>query len=139
LDSYLFDKTYDKYIDSVNPQKEIGMYKLSILKLQNDKHGYFFTASEYEKIESKKNRASDHEIIDTLLFKFDKNNKVFYSQYKSLKGNYELEGNKSRFFKGDTYPVLKLKNEEYYYIDGHWYFYIRSRGNRLFETASPCN
>jgi hypothetical protein len=135
LNEYTFDATYDPVEDSLQPPYERGIYEVNILKLEKESSRYFLSVKEYEKKISKKDTAGNHEILDTLRLGFDAKSKVFYSEYKTLKGPYSLDG-KSKVFKGEQYPVIKLLSNEYYFINNYWY--DRVRGNCLVEAFSPC-
>jgi|GEM_PF-4074378 len=138
LDSYVFDKTYNKLIDSLYPVREIGIYTLDLVNLTNSNHEYILKAKVYEKIESRKNPANDHEATDTIAFKFDKKNKVFYTEYKELKGTFETEDKRNKTIKGIICPMLKAKNTEYYFWDNKWYWQSKDRGDRIFRVSATC-
>lgn len=115
----------------------IREYKLAILKLETDNNGYNLIVREHDTVESKTEPSKNHETIDTLALRFDKKNKVFYNDVEMLKGQYSMDHNGTeRFFKGNICPVIRLKNECYYFMDNHWYFYKEGRGKRfLFRTG----
>ena len=69
------------------------------------------------------------------------NNYVFYNKHSCLKGIFEISSDNGNFsskkeFIGATYPVIKLKNEEYYFINQSWY--IKDGINHLTEFSNSC-
>ncbi|HET9058269.1 MAG TPA: hypothetical protein VFN30_15600 [Chitinophagaceae bacterium] len=137
LDSYEFKNTYDKETDSRNLYDESGIYKISFINPKNTKNNeYLLEATQYEKIKSKHDPSKNHETLDTLRFNFDNKNKVFYTEYRSLKGNYIFAG-KQRVFMGEKYPIIKLINDEYLFIDKIWYSKVRE--NNFAEVSPACN
>ena len=140
MESYAFKETYDKVTDSLGLYDESGIYTLKFDNLRNDKQSIQLSAIQYDKVKSKHDKNKNYEKTDTIKFYFDEKNKVFYTKYISMKGNYkiEIEGAKSeqRIFKGEKYPFIKLRNDEYIFIDNVWY--NRERGNHLQGTLSSC-
>lgn len=138
MNSYEFKDTYDKETDSLGLYYESGVYKITIIKLQNtEKNSYQLIATEYENIKSKQDASKNHQTLDTLKLNFDEKNRVFYTQCKPLNENYVFEeSGKNKVFKGDKYPLIKLKNEEYIFIEKIWYNKVR--GNHLIKSLPNC-
>ncbi len=137
-ESYEFKDTYDKATDSLKLYNESGLCTLRLVDLQNEGQGFMLHAIQYEKVKSKFNKRDNYEKTDTIKFCFDENNKVFYTTYLRLEGNYKIEGemNSQRFFKGQKYPSIDLKNNQYIFIDNVWY--NKMRDNHLAEISGSC-
>lgn len=137
-ESYVFKKTYDKATDSLGLYDESGLYTLEF-NLRNNKQNFQLSAIQYEKVKSKYDKNENYEKTDTIKFYFDEKNKVFYTKYISLKGNYKIESegvkNEQRVFKGEKYPLINLRYE-YIFIDKVWYY--KMPGNLLEEISGSC-
>ena len=139
MHSYKLHETYDKETDSLGLYNESSIYKLSFIYDQFSKEASNqLTAIQYDKIKSKHDATKNHETLDTLKFNFDSKNKVFCTGYGTLKGSYMVAGNsnKQTIIKQNKYPIIKLKNVEYIFIDGVWYSKVR--GNHLMESSPNC-
>jgi len=136
-----FTKTYNEEVDAKNLYDEHHTYKVTLVNLENDKKdGYKLTCTVYDMVKSKHDPTTNHESLDTLHFSFDEESKVFYNQYIALKGNYLLGSSptsKQKFFKGGKYPEIKLRNDEYVFIDGTWY--TKFHENHLIVASDSCN
>lgn len=140
MQSYELKHTYDKETDSLGLYDESGIYKINFITSKNIQDSYHqIEATQYVKVKSKQDPNKNHETIDTLRFSFDDKNKVFYTEYKSLKGNFIFNGvpGKQRVFKGERYPLIKLKNDEYIFINMVWYRKVNQ--NHFLEASSICN
>jgi hypothetical protein len=136
-----FKETYVPSIDSLNLYNESSIYKLSFTMSQGDNQNYKLIAIQSEKVKSKHDTTQNHETQDMLQFSFDKGNKVFYNQLNSLNGSFEINTDNGNLrtkkdFNGTEYPSIKLKNEEYYFINQSWY--IKDGKNHLTEFSSLC-
>ena len=131
MQSYVFKNTYNQKVDSMGLYDDSGIYHISFLDSKYDKNNeYKLKAIQYEKIKSKYAPNKNQETSDTLCFSFDVNSRVFYNQYKTLKESYIIS-EKPQLMKGQKYYSIKLKNDEYFYIDKIWY--TKNNGNRLTE------
>ena len=139
MESYEILGTNDKLPDSLEVY-ESGMYKLIFNNLRYDNQNFQLSAIQFEKVKSKYDKSKNFEKKDMIKFYFDEKNKVFYTKYVSMKGDYKIEvdggKNEQKKFNGEKYPFIKLRNEEYIFIDYFWYFV--ERGNRLSEISSSC-
>lgn len=134
FENYLYDRTWsNKRIDSLGLFYESGTYKVDFVNLkENTIDGGILTATEYERVESKSQPENNHETFDILHFKFNKKYRIFYNLQDTLDGNYMVGvSSKLRIFKGESYPAIKLKNGEYFFVDGIWY--LKGRKNHLFS------
>lgn len=140
MQSYELKHTYDKETDSLGLYDESGIYKIGFITSKNiqDSH-HQIEATQYEKIKSKHDPTKNYETLDTLRLSFDDKNKVFYTEYKTLKGNFIFDGvsQKQRAFKGEKYPLIKLKNDEYLFINMVWYRKVNK--NHFVEASFICN
>lgn len=131
---------YDKEADSLEIYDESEIYKINFIPSQNSERcNYKLIATEYDKVSSKQDSTTNHETLDTLNFEFDLKNKVFYTNFILLNGNYIFgeDSNKHKQIKKTNYPAIKLKKEEYIFIDGTWYCKVHE--NHLLETSLKCN
>lgn len=136
-----FKGTYFPSIDSLNLYDESSIYKLNFTMSMGENQNYKLIAIQSEKVKSKHDTTQNHETQDMLQFSFDKGNKVFYNQLGSLKGSFDINNdignsNAKKVFNGEKYPAIKLKNEEYYFINQSWY--IKDGNNHLSEFSSSC-
>lgn len=136
-----FKTTYNKKIDSLQIYDEYNFYQLNFVTMINNKGNYVITAKEFEKVKSKVNPSLNHESQNILHFNFNLQNKVFYNQIGSLKGSYILidyiEHQESKQdFKGEKFPTIKLKNEEYYFINQSWY--LKGTENHFIKFSNSC-
>lgn len=155
-ESFIFKKTFNKKVDSLELYDESGIYKINFIGLRkNDIGGYKLLVSQYEKVNSKRYPDENYKTTDTLLFNLDKKNKIFYNHIVKLKGIYIIESEKSskqRDFKGEKYPEIEFKKhsylfetfvpvtfifDEYIFIDGVWY--KKGNENYLIEVSDNCN
>jgi len=139
--SWEFTETYVPSIDSLNLYDERSIYKLIFTVTQHD-NNFKLIAIECEKVQSKKDPNKNHETEDLLQFFFDEENKVFYNQKESLNGIYIVDGDNgslqySKQFGDEKFPSIKLKNEQYFYINQTWY--INDRKDHLTGFSNNCN
>lgn len=82
IDNEYFSKTYNKEVDAQDLYDESKKSKVTFINIQEDKKNNFkLLATEYDTVKSKHDPGTSHEIFDTLIFNFDKKNKVFYNKY----------------------------------------------------------
>jgi hypothetical protein len=140
INSY-FDTTYVPKIDSLNLYDESSIYKISFILSQDDQN-YKLLGMQSEKIKSKYDPKRDLEKEEILQFNFDKNYKIFYSQFDSLEGNFVIVScneitSRNRVFNREKYPAIKLHNEVYYFINNIWY--IKEGKDHLVDFSNNCN
>lgn len=136
-----FNKTYVPSVDSLKLYDENRLYKLNFSMLLGDNHKYILIAMQTEKVNSKYDPKENHDTKDTLQFNFDINNKVFYNELSNLKGSFLIDSDDGRStykkdFNNEVWPAIKLKNEEYYFINQSWY--IKDGKNHLSEFSCSC-
>jgi hypothetical protein len=136
-----FEKTYVSSIDKLNLYNESSIYKLSFTMSQDDDQNNILVVKQYEKIYSKDKPNKNHETQDVLTFSFDKVNKVFYNTQEDLKGSFDIDDDiggsfAKKIFNSELYPVIKLRNEEYFFINKNWY--IKDGKSHLTEFSCLC-
>ncbi len=134
-------------------ENEIGNFRFEVISINSDSlNGYKLVARQYEKITSLNHPGKNYEAIDTLYFRFDEINKIFYNKRITLNGDYVLDSfsfdenmnfEKSVNFKSETYPTIEIKRHAYLcdsqtftigsdiFIKGKWYGYKGYRKNHL--------
>lgn len=97
---------------------------------------------EYDKSISQIEPTDNFEMRDTVDLFFDNKEKIFYSGFEILDSKYRIDSdtkalNKDRNFNSEKFPVIKLKDELYLFIDGEWY--IKDDKNHLTLFSKNCD
>jgi hypothetical protein len=137
-----FNLTYVPSIDSLNLYDEKSLYNLSFMMSYQDGQNNKLIATQYEKVTSKYDPTQNHETLDTLQFNFDSKNKIFYNHIESLDGSFTINSDVNNIdiqnnFNGENYSVVKLKDEEYFFIEHSWY--VKGINNHLYKLSCECD
>jgi len=116
---------------------QIGTCRFKVISINTDSlNGYRLIAKQYQKITSTHHPKRNYVASDTLYFKFDRENKVFYNKSITLNGNYVIDSTTShrdKNFKSETYPAIEIKRHNYLFekqkfmdgydifMNGKWY------------------
>ena len=136
-----FTTTYNREIDSLKLYDEHQIYRISIAFLHNRDNEEYLNAEVYDFVKSKYDPKSNHETRDTIRLQFNKADGIFFNDYKRLQGNYLVDHDVAAnvttiLFHGQPLPMIRLGENEYYYVKDRWYSNERDR--RLYEMPNEC-
>lgn len=104
---------------------EYSLYKLGLTLSGTTTDSYQLKLNLHREETSKDNPKSNKKYDQSSHLLFDKQHKVFYSNYENITGTYtfhnlDYKGNGKKALKLTT-PVITIEKDKYYYINGNWY------------------
>ena len=119
----IFDKTYDRYTDSLKLFNEHHRYTTHFIQYNNFK----LQVAIHDENISKHDSNTNYNLLDTVVLKFDKQKKIFYNDLERLNGNYRIPvpPNYNKYdmlsLNDEKYPEIKILKYKYYFINNRWY------------------
>ena len=132
-----FKETYVASIDSLHLYDESSINQINFTGLKEKCGSYELIATGFVKIHSKIDPSQDYENHDTTQLRFDMDNKVFYTNFENLNGQYLLWSdenlNEQVNFHNEKIPSICVNQDEIYvYFRHKWY--IKHQDYHLQET-----
>ncbi len=119
------EEVYDNDVVVQGLYDEKKSYGLKVLGLTSENGNYTLLGEERYEAVSKYNPTLNCDIQNTVEIDFNDYFKVFSNGSKPLNGDYiigQISGDAiTKYFFGEEYPVVQLKNYTYFFIEGNWY------------------
>jgi hypothetical protein len=102
-----------------------GEYYATVKLTGENRNNYKLTVKTNDRLYSEGKQARNHNLNNRFVLSYDAKRNIFYSNLKLVNGrfdiwDYSIDKFKARHFQG-KYPLIKLGDREYYYINRIWY------------------
>jgi hypothetical protein len=137
-----FKETFVKEVDSLHLYDEHSVQKFNVLGLKNRESSFELTAEEYHYEKSKFRPEKNYVLQDTVNLEFDLQSDIFYAKSEKIYGDYTIDSDdnlqhEKRSFSGEEYPMIKINDNRYFFINGEWY--MNDQENHLTLFPSKCD